>query len=73
MGVLEGRSQWIEESTGMMAQVAEIGQHPAYSAQWLQQWMYRQHGGIVIACHAHLDEFWSGRDRKGERLLVSCS
>jgi len=61
MGVLEGRSQWIEESTGMMAQVAEIGQHPAYSAQWLQQWMYRQHGGIVIACHAHLDEIWSIR------------
>jgi uncharacterized protein YyaL (SSP411 family) len=61
LGILEGHSPWIEESTAMMTQVAEVGQHPAYSAQWLQQWMYRQHGGIIIACHASVEEISSIR------------
>jgi uncharacterized protein YyaL (SSP411 family) len=56
LGVLEGNSDWIERSKKMMAQVAEVGQHPAYSAKWLQQWIYRQHGSIVIASHASIDE-----------------
>ncbi len=56
LGVLEGNNDWIERSKKMMAQVAEVGQHPAYSAKWLQQWIYRQHGSIVIACHASIDE-----------------
>lgn len=56
LGILEGNNDWIERSKKMMAQVAEVGQHPAYSAKWLQQWIYRQHGSIVIACHASIDE-----------------
>jgi uncharacterized protein YyaL (SSP411 family) len=56
LGILEGQNQWVERSKNMMAQVAEVGQHPAYSAKWLQQWIYRQHGAIAIACHASAEE-----------------
>jgi uncharacterized protein YyaL (SSP411 family) len=56
LGILEGQNQWVERSKNMMAQVSEVGQHPAYSAKWLQQWIYRQHGAIAIACHASAEE-----------------
>jgi uncharacterized protein YyaL (SSP411 family) len=56
LGILSGDQQLIQRSEKMMASVQEFAQHPAYSAQWLQQWIYREHGGIVIAQHATTSE-----------------
>ncbi len=56
LGILSGKQKYVQRSEQMMTRVQEFGQQPAYSAQWLQQWLYREHGGIIIAQNADTTE-----------------